>query len=170
MPPTLLIEDRGPIRTLTLNRPERRNALTPELQQALVDALEAGAGCSHLRLLILTGAGQSFCAGLDLASLQAMQGQSPAEIDADTERIAKMFHTLYQCPIPTIAAVNGHAVAGGAGLATSIAPGEPTRSFARLPTSRKASLPFLRNESPYGPHPEQPRLLAALGLSRKLAG
>ena len=113
----LLVEDHGAIRTLTLNRPERRNALTPQLQQALIDALEAAA-TSHIQLVVLTGAGQSFCAGLDLDSLTAMRDQSPAELEADTARIARMFHTLYECPIPTIAAVNGHAVAGGAGLAT----------------------------------------------------
>ncbi len=118
MLPTLLVEDAGPIRTLTLNRPDRRNALTPQLQLELIEALEQTAASPYLRLLILTGAGQSFCAGLDLTALQAMQGQSSEESGADAARIARMFRTLYELPIPTIAAVNGHAIAGGAGLAT----------------------------------------------------
>ena len=118
MPPTLLIDDQGPVRTLTLNRPDRRNALTPELQGALIEAFEAAAAASHIQLLILTGAGQSFCAGLDLESLKAMRGQTPGELEADAARVARMFHALYELPIPTIAAVNGHAIAGGAGLAT----------------------------------------------------
>ena len=118
MSPTLFIEDRGSVRTLTLNRPDRRNALTPELQQALIDALEDTAAAAGIELLILTGAGRSFCAGLDLTALQAMRDQTPAELEADSARIARMFRTLYELPIPSIAAVNGHAIAGGAGLAT----------------------------------------------------
>ncbi len=132
MPSSLLVADQGPIRTLTLNRPDRRNALTPELQQALIDALEAAAATRTVQLVILTGAGSSFCAGLDLESLKAMRGQSPAELEADAARIARMFHTLYELPIPTIAAVNGHAIAGGAGLATlcDFTLAVPTASFA----------------------------------------
>ena len=118
MPSTLLIDDRGPIRTLTLNRPERRNALTPELQQALIEAFEAAAMDRQIQLLILTGSGQSFCAGLDLATLHTMREQTPAQLEADAARIARIFAALYELPIPTIAAVNGHAIAGGAGLAT----------------------------------------------------
>ena len=115
---SLLIHDRGSIRTLTLNRPDRRNALTPELQSALIAACEDTAADPTIQLLILTGSGKAFCAGLDLSALQTMRGQSPAETAADTARIARMFHALYELPIPTIAAVNGHAMAGGAGLAT----------------------------------------------------
>ena len=114
----LLISDRNQVRTLTLNRPERRNALTPELQNALIAAFEDASADKHLRALVLTGAGEAFCAGLDLSALQAMQGKSAFELDADAHRISQMFRTLYELPLPTIAAVNGHAVAGGTGLAT----------------------------------------------------
>jgi methylglutaconyl-CoA hydratase len=68
-------------------------------------------------VLALTGAGEAFCSGLDLAALQNMQDKSAAEHHADAERIARLFRTLYELPIPTIAAVRGAAVAGGTGLA-----------------------------------------------------
>lgn len=116
--PTILIHDSGPVRTLTLNRPERRNALTPEMQDELINAMEAAAADAAVRVLVLTGAGESFCAGLDLSALQAMQNQSAEELAEDAKRIARLFQTLYRLPIPTIAAVNGHAIAGGTGLAT----------------------------------------------------
>jgi methylglutaconyl-CoA hydratase len=118
VPATLLISDNGPIRTLTLNRPERRNALTPELQNELVAALEHAAATPAIKLLVLTGAGESFCAGLDLSALQGMATKSAFELDDDAHRISRMFRTLYELPLPTIAAVNGHAIAGGTGLAT----------------------------------------------------
>ena len=114
--PTVLIHDSGPIRTLTLNRPERRNALTPEMQDELIAALETLPG--SVRVVVLTGAGESFCAGLDLGALQGMQDQSAEELSEGARRIARMFELLYALPVPTIAAVNGHAIAGGTGLAT----------------------------------------------------
>lgn len=113
---TIAVEDQPPIRTITLRLPERRNAMTAEMQDELLAAFEeaAGSGC---RVLVLTGAGEAFCAGLDLSALRGMQDQSTAARRADVERIARLFRTLYELPIPTIAAVNGAAIAGGAGLA-----------------------------------------------------
>ncbi len=102
---------------LTLNRPERRNAMTPAMQQELIGAFETAAG-GNARALVLEGAGEAFCAGLDLSVLQSMQGKSAAEHRGDAERIAKLFRTLHELPIPTIAAVRGPAIAGGTGLAT----------------------------------------------------
>ena len=116
--PTILVSETGGIRTLTLNRPERRNALTPEMQTELIVALDDAAASSSTRVVILTGAGECFCSGLDLTALQAMQHKSPEQLDDDARRIARMFQTLYALPIPTIAQVNGHAIAGGTGLAT----------------------------------------------------
>ncbi|HEV2486612.1 MAG TPA: enoyl-CoA hydratase-related protein [Terracidiphilus sp.] len=105
------------VRTITLQRPERRNAMTPEMQVELIAAMgdAAGSGC---RVLVLAGAGEAFCAGLDLAGLQAMQGKSAFEYRADAARIATLFCTLYELPMPTIASVHGAAIGGGAGLAT----------------------------------------------------
>ena len=113
---TILVNDNGSIRTITLNRPERRNAMTPEMQAELIAAMRDAAECDS-RVLVLTGAGSSFCAGLDLAALQAMQTMPASEYTADAERIALLFRTLYDLPIPTIAAVQGPAIAGGTGLA-----------------------------------------------------
>ena len=114
---TILIADKGPVRTITLNRPERRNAMTPQMQLELIAALNEAAisGCSAL---VLRGAGEVFCSGLDLSALQAMNDKSAAEHRADAERIARLFRTLYELNLPTIAAVRGAAVAGGTGLAT----------------------------------------------------
>ncbi len=113
---TILVEESASIRTITLNRPERRNAMTPEMQMELISALEDAAS-SSCRVLVLAGAGEAFCSGLDLSALHAMQDKSAAEHRADAERIARLFLALYELPIPTIAAVHGAAIAGGAGLA-----------------------------------------------------
>ena len=114
---TILVGDEGAVRTITLNRPERRNAMTPEMQTELIAALE-DAGASDCRVVVLAGAGESFCAGLDLSVLQTAKEKSAAEHRSDAERVAKLFRTLYELPKPTIAAVQGAAVAGGTGLAT----------------------------------------------------
>ncbi len=113
---TILVEEVDRVCKITLNRPERRNAMTPGMQLELISAFEAAAK-SDARALVLRGAGDAFCAGLDLSVLQSLQLQSPAEHRADAERIAKLFRTLYELPLPTIAAVNGPAIAGGTGLA-----------------------------------------------------
>lgn len=111
------VTESGPIRTITLNRPERRNAMTPEMQMELIAALEEAAQ-SDSRVLVLAGAGEAFCAGLDLSTLQAMENKGAAEHRTDAERIARLFLALYDMPVPTIASVHGAAIAGGAGLAT----------------------------------------------------
>ncbi|MDP9050305.1 MAG: enoyl-CoA hydratase-related protein [Acidobacteriota bacterium] len=114
---TIVVTDAPPIRTITLNRPARRNAMTPEMQAELIAALQ-DASAGSARVLILTGAGDAFCSGLDLSALQAMQDKSAADYRADAQRVASLFRTLYELPIPTIAAVHGPAIAGGTGLAT----------------------------------------------------
>jgi len=112
----LRVQDHGGVRTLTLARPERRNALTPELMEELIaalrDAPEAG-----VRVLVLRGEGEAFCAGLDLEVLRASSGKSAEEHRVDAERVTRMFKALYDCAVPTIAAVHGAAIAGGTGLA-----------------------------------------------------
>lgn len=114
---TLLTNLEDGILTVTLNRPERRNALTPEMQEELIATFES-AKKGGVKLVILTGAGTAFCSGLDLSVLESMFTQTVEEQKADAERTAQLFLTLYALPIPTIAAVNGHAIAGGTGLAT----------------------------------------------------
>lgn len=115
---TILVSDRGVIRTITLNRPERRNAMTPEMQLELIAAF-TDAGKCECSVVVLAGVGEAFCSGLDLSALQAMNEKTAAEYREDAERIAKLFRTLYELPRPTIAAVHGAAVAGGTGLAMS---------------------------------------------------
>jgi len=115
---TVLISETAGIRTLTLNRPERRNALTPEMQAELIAAFNDAGDSASTRVVVLTGIGDAFCAGLDLTALQAMQHKSALELSDDAHRIARLFRTLYELPVPTIAAVNGHAIAGGTGIAT----------------------------------------------------
>ncbi len=127
---TILVADNGPVRTITLNRPERRNAMTPEMQTELIAAM-GDAAASGCRVLVFAGAGQAFCSGLDLSALQAMQDMTAAELRADAKRIERLFLTLFELPIPTIAAVHGAAIAGGTGLAMicDFALATPTAKF-----------------------------------------
>ncbi len=114
---TVRVEDEGLVRTITLNRPERRNALVPEMQDALSAAL-IDANNAGVRVVVLVGEGESFCAGLDLTVLSQMGGMSAEEHRVEAERVARMFGALWECDVPTIAVVQGAAVAGGTGLAT----------------------------------------------------
>jgi len=100
-----------------LNRPERRNAMNPEMQLELIAAME-DAAVSSCRVVVFRGAGDAFCAGLDLSALQTMNDKTAADHRTDAQRIATLFRTLYELPRPTIAAVHGAAIAGGTGVAT----------------------------------------------------
>jgi methylglutaconyl-CoA hydratase len=114
---TLLLDYQDSIATLTLNRPEKRNALSFQLIGELMRALD-NVEQSPAQVLILTGAGKAFCAGMDLAELGSLLGKSPEEHLEDSARAARLFRRLYDFPKPTIAAVNGAAIAGGTGVAT----------------------------------------------------
>lgn len=114
---TILVSEEDGIETIMLNRPSRRNAMTPEMQDELIAAFEKAAK-GHSRVVVITGAGVAFCAGLDLEHLQAIADKSQAEHVAEAERVARLFRTLYELPKPTIAVVHGAAIAGGTGLAT----------------------------------------------------
>ena len=115
---TVLVEDMAGVRTVTLNRPERRNALNPEMQEELIAAFEAASADDRVRVVVVAGAGESFCAGLDLAVLRGLVGKGVEEHEADARRVARMFRALYCLEKPTIARVQGAAIAGGTGLAT----------------------------------------------------
>src|SRR3954462_12458431 len=105
------------VATLTLNRPDKRNALSFQLLDELIVALDE-IEKSTAQILILTGAGKAFCAGMDLEELKTLTGKSHAENVADSKKMARIFRRLYEFSKPTIAAVNGAAIAGGTGLAT----------------------------------------------------
>jgi methylglutaconyl-CoA hydratase len=110
-----LAYDNG-IATLTLNRPEKRNAVSYELIADLLRALEE-VKSSPARVLILTGAGKAFCSGMDLDNLKSLIGRTPEQSLEDSRTMVSLFRSLYEFPKPTIAAVNGAAIAGGTGLA-----------------------------------------------------
>src|SRR6202158_34852 len=114
---TLRLAHDASIATITLNRPDKRNAISYELIEELLAALDEVAHSSAL-VLVLTGAGKAFCSGMDLEDLKALVGRSPEQSLKDSEIMARVFRTLYDFPRPTIAAVNGAAIAGGCGLAT----------------------------------------------------
>jgi methylglutaconyl-CoA hydratase len=109
-----------PAAVLTLNRADKRNALSRQLIDAIKDAFERAQSDAAARCVILTGAGNVFCAGMDLAelseSLDRPKEQTP--IWDDALRLARVYDLIYTFPKPTIVAVNGAAVAGGAGLVT----------------------------------------------------
>ena len=117
MPDLVLRHRDGAALTLTLNRPDKRNALGADLVTALREALADGATDDSVRVVVLTGAGKVFSAGADLAALEALQTASPMENLADSRHLAGLFEAIYRHPKPVIAKVNGHAIAGGCGLA-----------------------------------------------------
>ncbi len=114
---TLTLAEQGGIALLTFNRPDKRNAISYELIDELLAALEK-LQSGTIRVLLLTGAGNSFCSGMDLEDLKAITGRTAAENRKDSETMAHLFRSIYEFPRPTIAAVNGPAVAGGCGIAT----------------------------------------------------
>src|ERR1700683_325313 len=104
------------VATITLNRPEKRNAISFELIDDLLRALDE-VSRSEATVLIVTGAGKAFCSGMDLDDLKALLGRSPKQNLQDSQTMVQLFRSLYEFPKMTIAAVNGPAIAGGAGLA-----------------------------------------------------
>jgi len=103
---------------LTLNRPEKRNALNPELVESIKEKLDEIEKDHDVKVLIITGEGKAFCAGADLEYLHKLQDYSTTENERDSEELADLFLKIYNFPKPTIAAVNGAAIAGGCGLAS----------------------------------------------------
>ena len=100
------------VATITLNRPDKRNAISFDLIDDLLRALD-DVEKSDAIVLILTGAGKAFSSGMDLENLKALIGRSPEQNMQDSRTMVRMFRTLYEFPKVTIAAVNGAAIAGG---------------------------------------------------------
>ena len=109
----------GPVATITLNRPEKRNALDDqtitELKAALADASASG----EVRAIVLTSSGADFCSGADLSALQKIADSSVLENRDDARSMMDLFVAMRRTPKPIVAAVRGRALAGGAGLATA---------------------------------------------------
>ncbi|MGB8322684.1 MAG: enoyl-CoA hydratase-related protein [Candidatus Acidiferrum sp.] len=114
---TLFVESTEQVATVTFNRPDKRNAITTQMIAELQDVLDS-IEKTQTRVVILTGSGKAFCAGIDLDMLRNIAKQSPGENQEDSRRIAKMFRKIWSFSRPMIAAVNGPALAGGCGIAT----------------------------------------------------
>lgn len=114
----VLTEVRERIGYITLNRPEKRNALSPELVDELKVAFSKMQNNSDVKVVVLQANGKVFCAGADLAYLQQLQGFSHEENVQDSGSLSELFRMIYEFPKVVIAKVHGHAIAGGCGLAS----------------------------------------------------
>ena len=112
---TLLVENRGAVRILTLNRPEKGNALDTQSTRALFDALRAADADESVGCIVLTGAGPGFCAGADLSEFKGLKDPQAAE--ARAELTMQLHLSFSRLRVPVVTAINGAAMGGGAGLA-----------------------------------------------------
>jgi len=117
MSDTVLVEDQGPIRILTLNRPAKLNAMNGELVDTLIAAVRAADQDDRVAVLILTGAGRAFSAGADIS--RAPEAPSSREVIARARRMGALFRALSETTKPVVAAVHGYALGGGCSLVMS---------------------------------------------------
>lgn len=110
------VEDR--IATITINRPEKKNAFSPELVQRLTESFVSAGKDDAVKIIILKSSGNIFSAGADLAYLKKLQNNTRSENVADSENLRLLYMTIYTLPKLVVAQVEGHAIAGGCGLAT----------------------------------------------------
>jgi methylglutaconyl-CoA hydratase len=116
---TVLYSVDGTIARITLNRPEKRNALNDILIEGIKNALSAVNEDDSVRAVVINGAGADFCSGADLAALQKISQSSIAENLEDAQSLMELFMLIRHLSIPVVAAVHGRALAGGCGLATA---------------------------------------------------
>jgi methylglutaconyl-CoA hydratase len=114
---TFALTQESSVATITLSRPEKRNAISTQMIEELLAALTE-IESTAARAVIITGSGTAFCSGMDLDGLKTLAKQSPTQNLEDSRRMAKMFRRIWSYPKPLIAAVNGAAIAGGCGIAT----------------------------------------------------
>lgn len=115
----LLIEIESTTATLTLNRPDKRNALNDNLINSLKDGLRECDKNENLRVIVIKGAGTDFCSGADLSVLQKVAEGSILENLDDAANLMELFSLIRRVKVPVVAAVHGKALAGGCGLATA---------------------------------------------------
>lgn len=115
--PDVIVTTEGAIRVITLNRPEKRNALNDELIAALKDELREADADESVRAVVIRGAGKDFCSGADLSALQKIATASYEDNLEDARTLAHLFMLIRDVGVPVIAAVHGRALAGGCGLA-----------------------------------------------------
>ena len=116
---TVLYQVDGAIARITLNRPEKRNALNEALVAGLKSSLRQANDDAAIRVVVLSGAGPDFCSGADLAALQKISEASVAENVDDARSLMELFMLMRQVKVPIVAAVRGRALAGGCGLASA---------------------------------------------------
>jgi len=116
-PDYLLVEDRGGVRILTMNRPEKRNALNTALTRALLEGLRAADAAPSVACVVLTGAGRGFCAGADLAEFKELTPEKQPLVDERAELTMQLHLAFSKMAKPVVTAINGAAMGGGAGLA-----------------------------------------------------
>jgi methylglutaconyl-CoA hydratase len=109
----------GAVARITLNRPEKRNALNDALIAGIRESLRKAAQDENVRAIVISGAGKDFCSGADLSALQKIAGATVADNTEDARSLLDLFLLIRQIPVPVIAAVTGRALAGGCGLATA---------------------------------------------------
>ncbi|HEV2883442.1 MAG TPA: enoyl-CoA hydratase-related protein [Pyrinomonadaceae bacterium] len=115
----VLSEVKGSVARITLNRPEKRNALNDALIGELKKALRSADENDAVRVIVITGSGNDFCSGADLEALQKISGASVSENASDARSLMELFALLREVSVPVVAAVKGRALAGGCGLATA---------------------------------------------------
>lgn len=109
----------GAVARITLNRPEKRNALNDAVIDGIKTSLRNASDDATVRAIVISGAGKDFCSGADLSALQKIAGASVAENSEDARALLELFLLIRRAPVPVIAAVTGRALAGGCGLATA---------------------------------------------------
>ncbi len=112
----LTLTHTGALLTITLSRPEVRNAFNDEVIAELTQAFQTAAASAEVRAVVLAAEGPAFCAGADLNWMRRMADYTRAENLADAAKLAEMLRVMYACPKPTIARIQGDVVAGGMGL------------------------------------------------------
>lgn len=157
----LLVEDRGPVRILTLNRPEQLNAMDSDLYTRLIDALKAAQADDAVRVVVLRGAGTSFCSGADTREFSSLTPDQSERVEYRAGLTYGLHKTIPEMGKPVIAAVHGYAVGGGCGLALAC-------DIAIAGESAKFGVPEVKLGAIPGAGGTQ-RLIHAIGKSKAMA-